>query len=108
MSKRSFSADFKAKVVLEIISGKKDINQAACEYKLLPNLIRNWKKDFLENASLVFDNKKEIHNNDSENEKNLIKQIDQLTIQVNWMKKKSEEIFGPEWEDVFAPKPYDL
>lgn len=104
MSKRTFSPEFKANVVLEVISGEKTIDQAASEYDLLPNLIRNWKKEFLQNASIVFDNKlqkqKDAPLNDS-----LIKQVDQLTRQVDWMKKKSTEIFGSDWKNIFGSEP---
>lgn len=104
MSKRTFDAAFKAKVVLEVICGEKDINEAAKEYQLVPNLIRNWRKEFLQNAALVFESKKD-NDQSGPNIQSMKKEINQLTMQVDWMKKKSEEIFGPEWEDVFAPKP---
>lgn len=110
MSKRSFSPEFKAKVVLEVISGEKNIDQASSEYNILPNLIRNWKKEFLLNAPLVFANKpnkqnKRIDNSDYPNTESLIKENSQLTQQVDWMKKKSTEIFGPDWENKFSTKP---
>jgi transposase-like protein len=104
VSKRTFDAAFKAKVVLEVISGEKDINQVASDYHLVPNLIRNWRKEFLLNAARVFETKT-VNDQTDPDIKDLIRKVDQLTLQVNWMKKKSEEIFGPEWEDVFAPKP---
>ena len=31
----------------------------------------------------------------------------QLTMQVDWLKKKSEEICGPDYESKFSPKPFD-
>lgn len=96
MNKRKFDSAFKAQVVIEVISGEKSIDQAADEYNLKPNLIRNWRKEFLDNAPLIFDKAK--------NSETLIKQIDQLTSQVDWLKKKSEEIFGPDWENFFTPK----
>lgn len=46
--KRTFSAEFKTKIVLEIIEGKKTINEIASENSLQPNLIRKWKKEFLD------------------------------------------------------------
>jgi transposase-like protein len=51
--KRTFFAEFKTKVVLEIIEGKKTINEIASENSLQPNLIRNWKKEFMDKVSLV-------------------------------------------------------
>ena len=60
MKRRSFSAEFKTKVVLEAISGEKEINQLAKEHSIAPNLIRNWKTEFLSNASSVFDTKRDV------------------------------------------------
>ncbi|MCF6173337.1 MAG: transposase [Campylobacteraceae bacterium] len=50
----TYSADFKAKIVLEVLEGEKTINELASKYSLLPKNIQNWKKQFLENASLAF------------------------------------------------------
>ena len=51
----TYSAEFKAKAVLEILEGEKTLNEIASKYKLLPKNLQNWKKQFLENAFLAFD-----------------------------------------------------
>ena len=33
------------------------------------------------------------------------KKVGQLTMQVDWLKKKSEEMLGPDYESQFSPKP---
>lgn len=53
--RKSFSADFKAKLVLEVLEGEKTINEIASKYEVLPVSLKNWKKQFLENMSLAFD-----------------------------------------------------
>ena len=50
-----YSAEFKAKRVLEILEGEKTLNEIASKYELLPKNLQNWKKQFLDNASLAFD-----------------------------------------------------
>ena len=57
--RRSFSAKFKSDLVIELLKGEKDLNTLAAENNIQPNLLRNWKKEFLNNASLVFDDKRE-------------------------------------------------
>lgn len=111
--KRTFSAEFKTKVVLEIIEGKKTINEIASENSLQPNLIRNWKKEFLDKASLVFDDKREDSSREKLEESRkerdaYAKKVGQLAMQVDWLKKKSEEVCGPDWESQFSKKPYDF
>jgi len=53
--RRTYSAEFKAKVVLEVLEGEQTINEIASKYELLPANVKNWKKMFLENMSLAFD-----------------------------------------------------
>ncbi len=57
--KRSFSAKFKSDLVIQLLKGEKDLNTLATEYNIQPNLLRNWKKEFLNNASIVFDDNRE-------------------------------------------------
>lgn len=37
---------------------KKDLNTLVTENNIQPNLLRNWKREFLNNASAVFDDKR--------------------------------------------------
>ncbi len=53
--RKTYSADFKAKLVLEVLKGEKTINEIASAYEIIPNNLKNWKKQFLENMSLAFD-----------------------------------------------------
>jgi len=56
-----------------------------------PNLITHWKKEFLANAGKVFnaanDESDEVKKLKKENEE-LIHQIEQLPVDINWLKKK--------------------
>ncbi len=48
MGRRQFTAEFKTKIVLEILREEKQIGDIAAEHGLSPNQLRNWKKEFLE------------------------------------------------------------
>lgn len=52
--RRKFSAEFKAKVVLELISGEKGLMQASREYEIKDSVLSRWKQEFLERAPQVF------------------------------------------------------
>ena len=52
--RRNFTAEFKAKVVLELLEGDKTINEIASKYDILPKSLQQWKKQFMENAVLAF------------------------------------------------------
>jgi len=106
------TAKFKSDLVIELLKGEKDLNTLAAENNIQPNLLRNWKKEFLNNASLVFDDKREENLKEKLAEERkekaaYAKKVGQLTMQVDWLKKKSEEICGPDYESKFSPKPFD-
>ena len=92
MKRRKFSAEFKAKIVLEVIRGEKELNEIASDYEIAPNQIRNWKNEFLKNAAAAFDDnytedlKTQIQEKERESEA-LYKKVGQLTTQVDWLKK---------------------
>ena len=106
-SRRNFSAEFKTNLVLQLLKGEKELNVLAVENDIQPNLLRNWKKEFLANASLAFDNKREdnLRGKLAEERKEkaeYAKKVGQLTMQVDWLKKKSEEVVGPDYESKFS------
>lgn len=110
--RRSFSAKFKSNLVIELLKGEKDLNTLAAENSIQPNLLRNWKKEFLNNASVVFDDKREENLKEKLAEERkekaeYAKKVGQLTMQVDWLKKKSEEILGPDYEAKYSPKPFE-
>jgi len=53
--RKTYSAEFKAKLVLEVLEGAKTINEIASSYEVIPKNLINWKQQFLENMSLAFD-----------------------------------------------------
>ncbi len=47
--RKTYSAEFKSKLVLEVLEAEKTINEIASHYEVLPVSLKNWKKQFLEN-----------------------------------------------------------
>jgi transposase-like protein len=110
--RRNFNSKFKAELVIQLLQGEKDLNTLAAENNIQPNLLRNWKKEFLENAAVIFDdsredNLKEKLSEERHEKAEYAKKVGQLTMQVDWLKKKSEEMLGPDYESRFSPKPFD-
>ncbi len=90
-SRRVFSGEFKAKVALEAVKEAKTVSELAQIYKVHPNLITSWKKEFLANAEKVFDkgsDEAEQIKQLEQEKAELIQQIGQLTVDNNWLKKK--------------------
>ena len=90
--RRNFSAKFKSDLVIELLKGEKDLNTLATQNNIQPNLLRNWKKEFLDKASVVFDDKREDNLKEKLAEERrekaeYAKKVGQLTMQVDWLKK---------------------
>lgn len=52
--RRTFTPEFKARVVLEVISGSKTAAEICREHRIKPQLLSEWKTTFLENAANTF------------------------------------------------------
>lgn len=56
--RKTYTGDFKARVVLELLHNKKGLTDLADQYDLHPNQIKNWKSIFLKQAVNIFDDKR--------------------------------------------------
>ncbi len=95
MQKRSYTAEFKTKVILELLRGERELNEIASEYEIAPNQLRNWKAEFLDNSVVVFDRNRDRKLRDELDTKQreadqLAKKVGQLTIEVDFLKKTLE------------------
>lgn len=54
-SRRKFTADFKSKVCIEAIKERQTMESLSKKYDLHPTQINAWKKEFLQNSSVVFE-----------------------------------------------------
>jgi transposase len=52
---RKFTAEFKARVVLEMLAEQKTAAQASREYGIKDSVLSRWKQEFIDRASLVFE-----------------------------------------------------
>jgi transposase-like protein len=91
--RKRHSASFKANVALEAIKEEKTISQLASEYEVHPNQIRQWKKRLLKEASDIFSTRREKEARSQEElEAELYRQIGQLKVELDWLKKKADRI----------------
>jgi len=99
MNKRNqYTAEFKTKVVIELLREEGTLNEIAARYGVSPIMISRWKAEFLERAPEVFKRGPSATEKDLETEKErtaqLERKVGQLTYEVDWLKKKSEEIIN--------------
>lgn len=84
--RRNFSPEFKARVVLELISGEKGLMQASREYEIKDTVLSRWKQEFLERAAQVFEQPK-VDNHSDERIAELERMVGRLTMQLDMAKK---------------------
>ena len=86
--RRTFGKDFKSKVVLEALKEKDTIEVLAKKHELLPGQISLWKAEAIRNISAVFSNEKTVVIKDQIPTDKLYARIGELTLQVEFLKKK--------------------
>lgn len=90
-SRRRHSAEFKTKVVLEMLSGTQTLSEIASKNGVHPTQLTKWKQIFLEKAFEIFSDSTGSNNQAKNQEKltgELYKKIGQLQIELDWLKKK--------------------
>lgn len=89
--RKKLDAAFKAKVALEVVRGEKTTSQIASEYGVHPNQIGQWKKRLLEELPSLFSDRRKRDEKEGEAETDeLYRQIGQLKVELDWLKKKSQ------------------
>ncbi len=91
--KKHYTAQQKARIVLEILKEERSIAQIASEHGIHPNQLYKWKAQAIEKLADIFeDERKDARLQKAEHEhalKELYAEIGKLTTQLAWLKKKS-------------------
>jgi transposase-like protein len=90
--RKTYTAAFKAKVVLEVLREEQPLSQIAGKYEIHPNQITRWRKAVVEGIPELLEDGRKKENEDKENRElvqELYAQIGELTAKLNWLKKKS-------------------
>jgi transposase-like protein len=89
--RRGHDAAFKARVALEALKGEKTMAQLSSEYGVHSNQIRQWRQRLLDEVPQVFsDRRRKQDKEDEEMTSELYRQIGQLKVELEWLKKKSQ------------------
>jgi transposase len=89
--KKSYTATFKAQVVLEVLKETKTLSQLASEYGVHPNILRDWKQATIKGLPDVFERRDSLTDVKAAYERqleDLYAEIGRLTTHVNFLKKK--------------------
>ena len=87
-TRRKFTSGFKAKVAIEAIKERYTLSELSERFEIHPTQITKWKKDFLENASSVFETSgKKDDEGDIVDVDQLFSKIGRLEIERDFLKK---------------------
>jgi transposase-like protein len=86
---RNYTPEFKVRVVMELITGKKSLSEASREYGIKDSVISRWRQEFLERAPQIFEQpgSKDIQ---AERIAELERMLGRMTVQLEMAKK----VFG--------------
>lgn len=93
--RKTISAAMKAKAALAALKGDKTLGELSSEYEVHPNQISKWRRKVLDRLPTLFEkksDKKDARPDPVVDE--LYKQIGQLQVENDWLKKKSEILTG--------------
>ena len=112
--RKTYSVEFKTKVVLELLVGDQTVAQIASKYEITAKSLTDWKKQFLPNASLAFDvggatqgYKDEIATLKDENDA-LAKKLGKTTIERDWAVGKLKSLDLSNKKDLVDSKLTDI
>ena len=89
--KKSYTATFKAQLVLELLKETKTISQLSSEYGVHPNVLREWRQAAIKGLPDIFENRDSLTEARAAYERqieDLYAEIGRLTTHVTFLKKK--------------------
>lgn len=92
--RRTYTAEFKAKVVIEILTGLKSPAEICREHKIYLQVLNRWKSQFLEQAPVIFEKRGE-KNAEQQRIADLEQMVGRLTMEVELLKKASNLLTSP-------------
>jgi transposase-like protein len=85
---KQYSAEFKARVAMEVLKGYKTMNELVSLYGVHPTQIAKWRHHLHSELPQIFSNRREQGQQDQEAlTDQLYQQIGQLKVELDWLKK---------------------
>ena len=90
--RKHYTGAFKAKVGLEALRGLKTVGQIAREYDIHPVQVTQWKGVVRDRLPELFDARPVLEADNERLVTQLHEKIGQLTVEVDWLKKKCKQL----------------
>jgi transposase-like protein len=90
--RKKYAGAFKAKIGLEATIGIKTVGQIAREYQVHPTLVTQWRRVIRERLPELFESGSAAPDERDEVIAQLHQKIGELTVDLDWLKKKSKQL----------------
>ena len=90
--RKRYTGAFKAKVGMEALMGLKTVAQIAREYQVLPGQVTQWKGVIRDRLPELFEMDSTVDGKQEELVAQLHEKIGQLSVEVDWLKKKCKQL----------------
>ena len=90
MQRKQYSAEFKSRMVVKVLSGDMTTAEIAKRFQVHPLMLSKWKKQALDQMPSLFSRRPDrLRDEWAEREAQLFQQIGQLQYELDWLKKKT-------------------
>ena len=97
-ARKIYKPEFKAQVVQELAAGRETLNEIASRHQIAPATLIEWQKTARENLYLVFQKREELERALAQKDERIAileRKVGQLTVEYDWLGKKSGQIIKP-------------
>ncbi len=97
-ARKIYKPEFKAQVVQELAAGRETLNEIASRHQIAPATLIEWQKTARENLYLVFQKREELERALAQKDERIAileRKVGQLTVECDWLGKKSGQIIKP-------------
>jgi len=95
ITRRKFTPEFKAQVVLEMLAEQKSAAQASREYGIKDSVLSRWKQEFIERSSMLFEEGSSGTNGQEQRIAELERMVGRLAMELEMAKKVSRYLNSP-------------
>lgn len=85
--RKKYTAEFKTRVVLEILTAQKGLLQASRDYGIKDTILSRWKQEFLERAPQLFESEQVVERQAEMRIAELERMVGKLTLELDTAKK---------------------
>jgi len=104
VNRREYPPEYKAKIALEMLREENTVSEIASREQINVKQLYNWRIELVDNAYRIFAGNREDkefvkkQREFEEHKQELMAKVGQLTLENDWLKKKSAEVLVPRRE----------